>query len=151
MSVLTPDDTGDTPPLWLAASLWSAKHANPQTIPEVSLSPLDAGFHTQMLFEEVTVGWMTLYWQLDHESSGQSSKQGLLWYGVKHVEVRSVLKRIWGWSFLREFLFNACCASIHLDLAIFNPVCWATFISFHSFDSLLICSGWLDCCKFSES
>lgn len=46
--------------------------------------------------------------------------------------------RIWGLSFLREFLFNACCASNHLDLAIFNPICSATVTSFHSFDSLAV-------------
>lgn len=45
---------------------------------------------------------------------------------------------IWGLSFLREFLFNARCASSRLDLAIFNPICSATFTSFHSFDSLAV-------------
>lgn len=34
--------------------------------------------------------------------------------------------RIRGLSFLREFLFNARCASSHLVLAIFNPIFSAT-------------------------
>lgn len=52
--------------------------------------------------------------------------------------VKCAKMRIWGLSFLREFLLNACCASSHLDLAIFNPICSARFTSFRSFDSLAV-------------
>ena len=52
--------------------------------------------------------------------------------------MRCVKRRIQGLSSLREFLFNARCASSRWDLAIFNPICSATFTSFHSFDSLAV-------------
>lgn len=52
--------------------------------------------------------------------------------------VKCAKMRIWGLSFPREFLLNACCASSHLDLAIFNPICSARFTSFCSFDSLAV-------------
>lgn len=46
--------------------------------------------------------------------------------------------RTWGLYFLREFLLNARCASSHLDLAIFNPICSARFTSFRSSDSVAV-------------
>lgn len=71
---------------------------------------------------------------------GQSGNRGFTMTVCKKTLewVKCVKMRLWGLSFLREFLFNARCASNHLDLAIFNPICSATVTSFHSFDSLAV-------------